>query len=45
MRLGNEAEGAKVAQADSSQDDVAELTAGRLDHRGVPKSMSEGSQN
>lgn len=41
VRLGDEAEGAKVAQADSSQDDVAELAAGRLDHRGVPKSMSE----
>lgn len=38
VRLGNKAEGAQVAQTYSSQDDVAELTTGRLDHRGVPKS-------
>lgn len=37
MGLSNEAEGAQVSKADSSQDDVTELAAGRLDHRGVPK--------
>lgn len=36
--LGNEAEGAQVSKADSSQDDVAELPTGRLDNWGVPKS-------
>lgn len=38
MGLGNEAEGAQVSKADSSQDDVAELTTGGLDNGGVPKS-------
>lgn len=37
MGLSNEAEGAQVPQADSSQDDVAELATGGLDHRRVPK--------
>lgn len=37
MGLGNQAEGAQVSKADSSQDDVAELTTGGLDHGGVPK--------
>lgn len=37
MGLGNEAEGAQVSQADSRQDDVAELPTGRLDDGGVPK--------
>lgn len=36
--LGDKAEGAQIAQTYSSQDDVAELATGRLDHRGVPKS-------
>lgn len=39
VRLGDKAEGAKVSQADPGQDDVAELAAGRLDHRSVPKSV------
>lgn len=39
MRLGDKAEGAKVSQADPGQDDVAELAAGRLDNRCVPKSL------
>ena len=36
VRLGDEAEGAEVAQADARQDDVAELAAGGLHHRRVP---------
>lgn len=44
MGLGDKAEGAQVAQTYPSQDDVAELTTGRLDHRGVPKSTVR-SQN
>lgn len=39
MRLGNKGEGAQVSQADPGQDDVAQLAAGRLDHRSVPKSV------
>ena len=41
MGLGDEAEGAEVAQEDPSQDDVAQLTAGRLHHRGVPEPYTE----
>lgn len=37
MWFGDEAEGTQVAQTYSCQDDVAELTAGRLDHRCVPE--------
>lgn len=37
VRLGDEAEGAQVAQADACKDDVAQLPAGGLDHRGVPE--------
>lgn len=37
VRLGDEAEGAQVAQADACEDDVAQLPAGGLDHRGVPE--------
>lgn len=37
MGLSNEAEGAQVSKADPSQDDVAELATGGLDHGGVPK--------
>lgn len=37
MGLRNEAEGAQVPKADPSQDDVAELATGGLDHGGVPK--------
>lgn len=44
MGLGDKAEGAQVAQTYPSQDDVAEFTTGRLDHRGVPKSAAR-SQN
>lgn len=38
VRLGDEAEGAQVSEADANQDDVAELATGGLYHRGVPKS-------
>lgn len=41
MRLGDQAECAKVTQADPGQDDVAQLAAGRLDHRSVPKSVHQ----
>ena len=37
MGLGDEAEGAEVAQEDPSQDDVAQLPAGGLHHGGVPE--------
>lgn len=40
MGFGDKAEGAQVAQAYSSKDDVAQLTTGRLDHRSVPKSTN-----
>ena len=33
--LGDEGEGAQIAQTDPSQDDVAKLPAGGLHHRGV----------
>lgn len=39
--LGDKAEGAKIAQTYSNQDDVAELTARRLDHWSVPKPTEE----
>lgn len=35
--LGYEAEGAQVAQADSCQDDVAQLPTGGFHHWGVPE--------
>lgn len=38
VRLGDEGECAQVSQTYSSQNDVAELPAGRLDHRSVPES-------
>ena len=41
MGLGDEAEGAEVAQEDPSQDDVAQLTTGRLHNRGVPEPSVE----
>lgn len=41
VRLGDQAECAKVTQADPCQDDVAQLAAGRLDHRSVPKSVHQ----
>lgn len=39
--LGDKTEGAQISQTYSSQDDVAQLTTGWLDHRGVPKSADK----
>lgn len=45
VRLGDQAERARVAQTNARQDDVAQLPAGRLHHRRVPEPAGQSDES